>query len=217
MATTAQRTEIDPRLRVFEEIIPARGRLAFKLYAGQVLRIVDIEGKQVADLVCFDADDHEDKLSVNNTGLMNKTIFITTGHSLYSTKATKLMTIIDDTVGVHDLIAGSCSEGTNRVRYGVRGTPNCRSNFEQALGSHGIPLREVPYSFNVFMNVPVTREKTEIIEPTSKPGDYIDLRAERDLLVAISNCPQERNPCNGFNPTPLKVIVYEVSPTGKQL
>jgi uncharacterized protein YcgI (DUF1989 family) len=66
------------------------------------------------------------------------------------------------------------------------------------------------------MNVPVTREKTEIIEPTSKPGDYIDLRAERDLLVAISNCPQERNPCNGFNPTPLKVIVYEVSPTGRE-
>jgi len=153
---------------------------------------------------------------VNNTGLMNKTIFITSAHSLFSTRATKLMTIVDDMVGVHDLIAGSCSEGTNRLRYGVRGTPNCRSNFEQALAPHGIPLREVPYSFNVFMNVPVTPEKTEIIEPVSNPGDYIDLRAERDLLVAISNCPQERNPCNGFNPTPLEVVVYEVAPTGKE-
>src|SRR5205823_14774641 len=200
------KTEIDPQLRVFEEELPARGRLAFKLYAGQACRIVDVEGKQVADLVCFDLHDREDKLSVNNTGLMNKTIFISTGHSLYSTKATKLMTIIDDTCGVHDLIAGSCSEGTNRARYGVRGTPNCRSNFEQALAPYGIPLREVPYSFNVFMNVPVTKERTEILEPVSKPGDHIDLRAERDLLVAISNCPQERNPCNGFNPTPLAVV-----------
>jgi urea carboxylase-associated protein 1 len=210
-------TGIDKHLRVFEEVIPARGRIAFEMYAGQVCRIVDVEGQQVADFICFDLHDHEDKLSVNNTGLMNKTIFITTGHALYSTRATKLMTIIDDTCGVHDLIAGSCSEGTNRVRYGVRGTPNCRANFELALAPYRIPLREVPYSFNIFMNVPVTREKTEIIEPVSKPGDYIDLKAERDLLVAISNCPQERNPCNAFNPTPIAVIVYELEPTGKQL
>jgi urea carboxylase-associated protein 1 len=210
-------TRIDKHLRVFEEVVPARGRIAFEMYAGQACRIVDLEGKQVADFICFDLHDREDKLSVNNTGLMNKTIFISTGHALYSTRATKLMTIIDDTCGVHDLIAGSCSEGTNRVRYGVRGTPNCRTNFELALAPYGIPLREVPYSFNVFMNVPVTREKTEIIEPVSKAGDHIDLKAERDLLVAISNCPQERNPCNGFNPTPIQVIVYELEPTGKEL
>jgi urea carboxylase-associated protein 1 len=214
-AATAR--DIDKRLLVFEEIVPARGRIAFEMFAGQVCRIVDLEGKQVADFICFDLHDHEDKLSVNNTGLMNRTIFITTGHALYSTRATKLMTIIDDTCGVHDLIAGSCSEGTNRVRYGVRGTPNCRSNFELALEPHSIPLREIPYSFNVFMNVPVTEEKTEIIEPVSKAGDHIDLKAERDLLVAVSNCPQERNPCNGFNPTPIQVSVYELEPTGKEL
>lgn len=208
---------IDRNLRVFDEVVPARGRLAFRMYAGQVCRVVDLEGKQVADFLCFDLQDHSDKLSVNNTLLMNGTILISKGHSLYSTRATKLMTITEDTVGVHDLIAGSCSEGTNRVRYGVRGTPNCRTNFERALEPFGIPPAEIPYSFNIFMNVPVTAETTEIVEPVSRPGDFIDLRAERDLLVAISNCPQERNPCNGFNPTPIEVVVYEVEATGREL
>jgi uncharacterized protein YcgI (DUF1989 family) len=126
------------------------------------------------------------------------------------------MTITADTVGVHDLISGSCSEYTNAFRYGVRGTPNCRSNFERALKPYGIPLAEIPYSFNVFMNTPVAADgKTGIQEPKSKAGDYLDLRANIDLLIAVSNCPQERNPCNAFNPTSLGAVVYEVEPTGK--
>ena len=118
------------------------------------------------------------------------------------------MTIVEDTCGRHDLLAGSCSEGTNRFRYDIPGTPNCRSNFETALRPFGLPLKEVPYSFNVFMNVPIESDgKVSIQEPTSKPGDHIDLRAESDLIVGISNCPQERNPCNAFNPTPVRMIV----------
>jgi uncharacterized protein YcgI (DUF1989 family) len=201
--------DIKPDRVAFAKRIEARGHIAFAMYAGQVCRIVDVEGKQVADLVCFDLHDHTDKLSVNNTMLLNGTHLATTGQHLYSTKASVLMTIERDTCGVHDLLAGSCSEGTNRLRYGVRGTPNCRSNFEAALAPHGIPLAEVPYSLNVFMNVPVTEQGLSIQEPTSKPGDYIDLRADRDLLVAVSNCPQERNPCNGFRPTALDLHVYE--------
>jgi urea carboxylase-associated protein 1 len=204
--------EPDPYNVAFEETLPARGRTAFVMRAGQVLRIVDVEGAQVADLICFRLDDHADKLSVHNTLLLNETIYITTGHALWSTQCTRMMTIVADTVGVHDLIAGSCSEHTNAVRYGVRGTPSCRANFEQALEPYSIPLREIPYSFNVFMNVPVTRERTAIVEPISKPGDLIDLRADVDLLVAISNCPQQRNPCNAFNPTRLRTLVFEPTP-----
>ncbi len=204
--------EPDPYFVAFSETIPARGRTAFVMRAGQVLRIVDVAGQQVADLICFRLDDHADKLSVHNTLLLNQTIYITTGHTLQSTVCTTMMTIVEDTVGVHDLIAGSCSEQTNAVRYGVRGTPSCRRNFELALQPHGIPLREIPYSFNIFMNVPVTSESTKIVEPVSKPGDLIDLRAEVDLLVAISNCPQQRNPCNAFNPTELHTLVYEPAP-----
>ena len=208
--------EIRRELIAFEEIIPPRGGTAFKVAAGQVCRVIDLEGKQVADFLCFNLHDLVDKLSVENTQLLNGTLFLTTGHHLYSTKATQLMTITADTCGVHDLISGSCSEYTNAFRYGVRGTPNCRSNFERALAPYGIPLAEIPYSFNIFMNTPVSPEgKTGIQEPKSKPGDYIDLRAKIDLLIAISNCPQERNPCNGWNPTKLGVMVYEVEPTGK--
>jgi hypothetical protein len=204
--------ELDPYYAAFEEVLEPRGRTAFEVAAGQVLRIVDLEGQQVADLICFRRDDHADKLSVHNTLLLNGTIFVTTGHTLVSTHCTTLMTIVADTVGVHDLIAGSCSEHSNAVRYGVRGTPSCRRNFELALEPHGIPLREIPYSFNVFMNVPVTAERTAIVEPVSTAGDFIDLRAETDLLVAISNCPQERNPCNAFRPTAMKAIVFEPEP-----
>ena len=94
----------------------------------------------------------------------------------------------------------------------VAGTPNCRSNFEQTLRPFGIPLQEIPYSFNVFMNAPIEPDgKMSIHEPISKPGDHVDLRAETDLIVAISNCPQERNPCNAFKPTRLRVIVHGAS------
>jgi urea carboxylase-associated protein 1 len=210
------RPDLDRSLIAFEEIIPPRGGTAFTMVAGQICRVIDLEGKQVADFICFNLRDFADKFSPENTQLLNGTLFLTTGHHLYSTKATQLMTIAADTCGVHDLISGSCSTYTNAFRYGVRGTPNCRSNFERALAPHGIPLTEIPYSFNIFMNTPVSAEgKTGIQEPTSKPGDYVDLRANIDLLIAVSNCPQERNPCNGWNPTAMQVIVYEVEPTGK--
>lgn len=208
--------QVDRSLIAFQETIAPRGATTFKMAAGQMCRVIDVEGKQVADFLCFNLHDFVDKLSVENTHLLNGTLFLTTGHHLYSTKATQLMTITADTCGVHDLISGSCSEYTNAFRYGVRGTPNCRSNFERVLRPSGIPLAEIPYSFNIFMNTPIEPDgKTGIQAPKSNPGDYIDLRANIDLLIAISNCPQERNPCNGWNPTTLHVVVYEVEPTGK--
>ena len=200
---------LETRKVVRDEVVEARGRTGFTVDAGQTVRIVDLEGQQVADVVCFVKDDPAEKLSVHNTALIQGTIYATTGHALFSDRCRPLMRIEDDTCGRHDLIAGSCSEGTNRYRYGVAGSPNCRSNFEQALRPFGIPLKEVPYSFNVFMNAPVEADGRMVIkEPTSKPGDHVDLRAEVDLIVAISNCPQERNPCNAFKPTPLRVLVY---------
>jgi urea carboxylase-associated protein 1 len=192
-----------------DEVLEPRGRTAFAMTPGETLRITDLEGQQVADLVCFSREDTSEKLSVNNTALIQGTIYITTGHSLFSDRCRKLMTITADTCGRHDLLAGSCSEGTNRFRYGIADTPNCRANLEHALKPFGIPLREIPYSFNVFMNVQVQPDgRISIQEPISKPGDHIDLRAETDLIVGISNCPQERNPCNAFKPTRLRVAAY---------
>jgi uncharacterized protein YcgI (DUF1989 family) len=202
--TTAN--EPGPILR--DEMLEPRGRTAFHVDRGQTLRIIDVDGQQVADFVCFRREDTAEKLSVHNTALIQGTTYIGAGHLLLSDRCGTLMTITADTCGRHDLLAGSCSEGTNRWRYGVADTPNCRSNFEAALRPFGIPLREVPYSFNIFMNVPIGDGKIRIEEPLSKAGDLIDLRAETDLLVAISNCPQERNPCNAYAPTRLRAVVF---------
>jgi uncharacterized protein len=195
---------------VFDEVLPAKQGTAFEMAAGQVLRIVDIEGQQVPDLLCLNRADYSDKFSPPNTQLLNQTIFLKTGHHLYSTRAHKMMTIIEDTVGVHDVISGGCSAGTNEFRYGVRGTASCRGNFEKALAPYGIPETEIPYNFNIFMNVTVSPDgATAIEECPSRPGDHIDLQADMDLLVAISNCPQSRNPCNGWSPTALRLILHE--------
>jgi urea carboxylase-associated protein 1 len=195
-----------------DDLLEARGHAAFPVDRGQTVRIIDVDGQQVADFVCFQRADTSEKLSVHNTALIQGTVYISTGHLLLSDRCSTLMTITADTCGRHDLLAGSCSEGTNRWRYGVADTPNCRSNFEAALRPFGIPLREVPYSFNIFMNVPIGDGKIGIEEPLSKAGDLVDLRAETDLLVAISNCPQERNPCNAYKPTRLRVLVYGPTP-----
>lgn len=192
-----------------DEVLEPRGRTAFTVDAAQTVRIVDVEGQQVADFVCFVRDDPTEKLSVHNTALIQGTIYVTTGHALLSDRCRRLMTIAEDTCGRHDLLAGSCSEGTNRVRYGIADSPNCRSNFEAALRPFGIPLEQIPYSMNVFMNVPIEADgRISIQPPVSKPGDHVDFRAEVDLIVGISNCPQERNPCNAFEPTRLRVQVY---------
>ena len=125
------------------------------------------------------------------------------------------MTLIEDTCGVHDMLAGSCNEGANFKRYGIRNTPNCRSNLEAALRPYGIPLKEIPYSLNVFMNVELKPGGSiRTVEPTSKAGDYVDLRAEMDLIVAISNCPSDQGPCNGYHLTSLQIIVTRSGAAG---
>lgn len=210
MSTPLEQAERVPGKTVQRWMLEPRGRLAFRVRKGQVARVIDVDGQQVADLVCFNEQDTSEKLSTNNTALLQGNIYLTVGHSLLSDRANKMFTIIADTCGRHDLLAGSCSDGTNYVRYGVKGTPNCRDNLRMALEPFGIPLKEIPYSFNIFMNVPVGEDGSiKIVEPISRPGDYIDLRAEMDMIVGISNCPQERNPCNAYSPTRLEVIVYE--------
>ena len=117
------------------------------------------------------------------------------------------MTVADDTVGQHDTIGGCCSSEINYLRYGIKDTPSCRNNFIAALAEHGLRSRDIPANLNFFMYVPVAADgATEIVEGHSEPGDFVDLRAERDVLIAISNCPQIYNPCNGWNPTPIRVI-----------
>jgi uncharacterized protein YcgI (DUF1989 family) len=192
-----------------DETIPAREFLAFTMKKTNILRIIDIEGQQVADTICFNINNLDEKLNNENTMLLNYTYNPTEGHVVYSDDCNPMFTILRDTVGRNYPGGAMCSEELNRLRYDVPGTRNCRDNLTMAVRSWGVSKRQLPGAFTPFMNVVHYPDgRAEIAEPTSEPGDYIDLRAEMDLLVAISACPQERNPCNGWNPTPLRVVVY---------
>ncbi len=192
-----------------DETIPAREYLGLPLERGQTLRIVDVEGKQVPDLVCFNRHDPSERLNCNTSRLVNRRWLLTTGHTLVSDEGNTMLTIVEDTVGIHHASGGCCSEPANRLRYGIAGTRNCLDNLASAAAPLGIGKKDIPGAFCPFMRVVQHDDGSyEIQEPTSRAGDHIDLRAEMDLFVAISNCPQDRNPCNGYNPTPLRIVVY---------
>jgi uncharacterized protein len=198
-----------PGTIVKEWIVPAKEYDAFTMRRGQTLRFVDIEGKQVPDLVCFNEHDLTEHLNMGNSLLLNKRRELRQGDVLYSVICNPMMTIVGYSNEESYAYGPMCSEELNRIRYGVPGTRNCRDNFAMALDPWGFNPRQIPNAFVPFMRVEVEADGTmEIKEPTTRPGDFYDLRGEMDLLVAVSNCPQERNPCNGFKPTPMGMIIY---------
>jgi urea carboxylase-associated protein 1 len=193
-----------------DRVIPAGEPWARVLPAGQTLRIVDLEGRQAVDFLCYNAADPEERYNAADTMKYAKTIFLTTGHGLYSDMGRRLFTIVEDTCGRHDTIGGCCSAESNEFRYGVKETPSCRANFLRALAPFGLGKKDIVANVNFFMNVPVETDGTMgIVDGLSKPGDHVLLRAETDVLAVISNCPQVHNPCNGFTPTPIRVVVSD--------
>ena len=195
---------------ILEKVIPAREYTSLILHRGEILRVIDLEGKQVADLVAMNATDTSEKLSCVYSNLLNGTWKLTKGHILYSNRARPMISIKEDKVGLHYSGGGFCSEEINFLRFKVRNTPNCAENLTLAFRPHGIQREDFDFDscFNIFMNLTFQPDGTmKLQEPLSKPGDYIDLKSEMDCIVALSNCPQDRNPCNAFNPTPLQIKV----------
>jgi hypothetical protein len=188
---------------------------AGEVAAGSLLRIVDVEGKQVGDLVLFRAGDHTDRLSVGNTRKMASSLFVTTGAELWSTTYRTLARIEADTVGRHDLMASACTPYDYPIRFGERGVGHraCLANLGQALDPWGIAEYLVPDPMNVFMNQVVHEDgTTEVLEPLSRPGDRVDVRLLEDCLVALSACPQDLTPCNGWEITDLRIEIDPRSP-----
>jgi uncharacterized protein len=191
-----------------EFVLAPRACVARTLKQGQTLRIRDLEGAQVADIIAFTLPDLNDRLWPSTTIRLNGTVFLTTGHTLYSELSRPLLTIIEDTCGRHDILAGSCNAEIDKIRYDVDDHRGCVENFVEAIAPWGLARTDVPMSFNVFMNCPVGPDGNwSIVEPVSQPGDLIEFRADADLLVAISNCPQDLNPCNAGALTPLGVSI----------
>jgi len=192
-------------------VIPAREYTSLILHRGETLRVIDLEGKQVTDLVALSGVDKGEKLSCVYSNVLNGTWKLTKGHTIFTNRANPMLSIIEDKVGLHYSGGGFCSEEVNYFRYKVHNTRNCADNLTMALKPHGIKREDFDFDccFNIFMNLTFqTDGSMRLEEPLSKPGDYIDLRAEMDCTIAISNCPQDRNPCNGFNPTPLRIQVF---------
>ena len=196
-------------VRVVE--IPARHGAALEVPRGLVLRVSDVEGQQVGDFVCFNRDDLGERYSPQNTVLFNRTIYPQVGAALVSDRGRPMMRLVADTVGVHDLICGSCSEEYYRNRLD-HAAPHrsCRSNLAEAMTPWGLSIKDIPFSFNVFMRWPVEPDGTVVpMAAPSRTGDYADFLAEMDVVVANSACPSDITPTNNHNPTPMRFVVYE--------
>jgi uncharacterized protein len=195
---------------VVDEIVPAGRPWGRVVKRGEVLRLVDLEGQQAVDFLCFDAADPTDRYSATNTVKVQGNIYVGEGTVLYSDRGAALFTVVADTTGRHDTIYGCCSEANNFLRYGVRGTPSCYANFREILSRFGIDERSIVGNVNFFMSVPVLPDGSAgVADGASPPGSSVELRAERDVLAVLSNCPQVHNPCNGYNPTPIRATVYQ--------
>ncbi len=162
------------------------------------------------DCILYRADDPSERYSAADTIAEQGNIFLTTGSRLLSGEGAVMMVITDDTCGRHDTIGGACSQESNTLRYGhhTKHQHACVENFLASHAPREMGKRDMVSNINWFMNVPVEQDGTlGIVDGISAPGLYVELRAEMDTLVVISNCPQINNPCNGFDPTPIRLIV----------
>ncbi|MFK8251874.1 DUF1989 domain-containing protein [Ancylobacter terrae] len=192
----------------YDHVVPARQPWSRVIKAGEILRIIDLEGQQAVDFLCYNAADPGDRYSSMNTIKVQGNSYVGKGTVLYSDSGVALLTVVEDTLGRHDTIYGCCSNPNNYLRYGVRTTESCYSNFLKELAGHGLDRSAIVGNVNFFMQVPIMDDGTAgVAADVSPPGGFVDLRAETDVLAVLSNCPQMHNPCNAYNPTPIRVIV----------
>jgi urea carboxylase-associated protein 1 len=195
---------------ILDEFVEARGPWSAVVAAGDVLTILDLEGNQAVDCLLYAAHDTTVRYSAPATIAAQQSIVLTTGTVLRADTGAPLMTVVADEAGVHDTIGGACSQESNTLRYGqhTREQHACVENFLIEGSRWGLGKRDLVSNINWFMNVPVDPDGAlGIVDGMSAPGKRVALRAEVDTLVLVSNCPQVNNPCNGFNPTPVRMIV----------
>lgn len=205
---------IQPSQVVYREVVPAGDPWMHVVKAGQKFRIVDLEGNQAVDTLFYNANNKDERYSATDTIKGQNNIYLTTGSVLRSNLNTPMLTITDDTCGRHDTIGGACSAESNTVRYSIdkRHMHSCRDSFLTALGKwdNGMTKRDLSSNINFFMNVPVSPDgHLDFDDGISAPGRYVEMTAEMDVLVLVSNCPQLNNPCNGYNPTPVEMVIWQ--------
>ena len=220
---TILESTLDPAQAVIDDIVLAGEPWMRRIRRGQTLRIVDLEGNQAVDTLFYNAHDPSERYSLTHTIAAQGALYLAAGSVLMSSEGRPLMTIVADTCGRHDTLGGACSCESNTVRYALekRHMHSCRDNFMLAIARYAdanpspqgvAPVfgkRDVVSNINFFMNVPVTPEgKLTFEDGISAPGKYVEMRAEMDVIVLVSNCPQLNNPCNAYNPTPVRLLVW---------
>jgi urea carboxylase-associated protein 1 len=203
----------DEARAVLDEVVESGQGWHGSLRQGQLLRIVDLYGNQAVDTLFYNAHDASDRYSAVDTVREQGNLYLSTGTALLSSEGNTLLTIVADTCGRHDTLGGACAAESNQVRYALekKYMHSCRDTFLLTLAccTSDMSKRDITANINFFMNVPVTPDgKLTFEDGLSAPGRYVELRAEMDVRVLISNCPQLNNPCNAYNPTPIRLLVF---------
>ncbi|WP_114417047.1 urea amidolyase associated protein UAAP2 [Marinospirillum perlucidum] len=212
MLTTSERT---PETAVFRKTIDSGDYYLGRIKQGQTLRILDLEGNQAADTLFYNAEDPQERYSAQDTVQAQQAVYLTTGSRLLSNRQRPLLEIVADTCGRHDTLGGACATESNTVRYDLekRCMHACRDSWMLAIAEQpelGLTKADIGHNINFFMNVPVTPEGGLTFEDgISGAGKYVEMTACMDVLVLLSNCPQLNNPCNGYNPTPVELLVWD--------
>ena len=192
-----------------EEVVPAKSSWSGIIKKGQRLKITDLEGQQAVDFLCYNNNDRSDRYSATNTVKVQGNVYVGLGSILYSDSGTPLLEVVEDTIGRHDTVYGCCSNPNNMLRYGVETTESCYTNFEAELAKLGMGKEAIVPNVNWFMSVPVLEDGSAGVDNVvQKINSYVTLVAITDTLTVLSNCPQMHNPCNGYNPTPVKIEIY---------
>ncbi|MAE34742.1 MAG: urea carboxylase [Oceanospirillaceae bacterium] len=200
---------------VFRQTVPAGDYFLHRIEKGQTFRILDLEGNQAADTLFYNADEVSERYSAMDTIRAQGNVYLTAGTVLRSNEDRPMLTITADTCGRHDTLGGACATESNTVRYSLekKCMHACRDSWMLAINEneeYGLSKSDITHNINFFMNVPVTPEGGLTFEDgISGAGKYVEMRADMNILVLISNCPQLNNPCNGYNPTPVEVLIWE--------
>ncbi|MBY6264375.1 urea carboxylase-associated family protein [Azospirillum sp. 412522] len=206
---------LDAQSAAYRKIVPAGDYWMEVVRKGQIFRIVDLEGNQAADTLFYSAADPAERYSAVDTIREQRNVYLSVGTKLISTQGNPMLEIVADTVGRHDTLGGACATESNTVRYALekKCMHACRDSWMLAVAENerfGLTKRDITHNINFFMNVPVTPDGgLTFADGVSGPGKYVEMRAEMDVIVLISNCPQLNNPCNDYNPTPIEVLVWD--------
>lgn len=209
---TLRPSDRSPETAIADHVVAAEAPFSCLVRRGQIIRIVDTHGQQAVDTLFYNAADHGERYSAQDTIRTQGAAYVGVGTELVSSEGNVMLEVIADSCGRHDTSAGACSCESNTVRFGhdTRFLHACRDNFILEVSRHGMSRRDIVPNVNFFMNVPISPDgRMTIVDGLSKPGDHVELVARMDVLCVISNCPQINNPCNGFDPTPIRILIWD--------